>query len=159
MSVLAEKLKKAIEAKMLKAHEASTYTYDEAGVMEMDPESMEWQVRVRDGNAWVADQTGDSVALASEVDRCTESWDPIPRGRLEFMADNDPTAVLRVCAGHYELLDHYWNRVAKYRHLKSLQHLTDEQVSELRTVEALIADYAAVILPALARGYGLEVEA
>ena len=156
MTNLAEKIWNAINAKELKAHEASTHSYDEAGVMEMDPGSMEWRVVTRNGYTWLSDQD-DAVALAADVDLTTETWDPIPRGRLEFIADNDPASVRLRCAADRELIERFRNLCANYKHLKSLDYLLDEQVQQLRTTEALIAEFAAVTLPALARGYGIEV--
>lgn len=67
-----------------------------------------------------------------------------------------PAEILRRCAADREIVDHFRHLVAKYRQLKSSARESLDEDIELRTVEARIADFAAIILPALARGYGIQ---
>jgi hypothetical protein len=67
-----------------------------------------------------------------------------------------PSIVLTHCGGHREIVRYYQATVSRYKELKSHDLLTTEQQGELRLVEARIADFVAIILPALARGYGVQ---
>lgn len=100
----------------------------------------------------------DEIAQAQQdPDRHGIQYGLLPKW-WEHVNNHPPSAVLRRCARDREIVEHFRNLVAKYKHLKSLDYLTTEQVAELRTVQSLIADFTVITLPALARGYGLEVE-
>lgn len=81
---------------------------------------------------------------------------PMCRYEKVLISLHDPDSVARRCAADREIVDHFRNLVAKYRQLKSSARESLDEEIELRTVEARIADFAAVILPALARGYGIQ---
>lgn len=59
---------------------------------------------------------------------------------------------LRRCAADREIVDHYVGLVTRYKRLKA----NNIPGTDFRSVETLIADYAAVTIPALARGYGIQ---
>jgi hypothetical protein len=65
---------------------------------------------------------------------------------------------LRHCAAHREIVAHFGALVARYQRLKrpTGMRFTAAEVTERQTVAARIADFSAIILPALAHGYGIQ---
>lgn len=146
MSVLAEKLQAAIEAKEAKAWVADSTVYDDNSEPVTAAGSLDWHVEADSLSRWVADGSGEKVALAMDVDMMSESWDAMTRGRVEFIADNDPASVLRRCAADREIVDEY--RKAVESHLRR----PDDAVLFERHLCWKVA------LEISARGYGLEVD-
>jgi Family of unknown function (DUF6221) len=109
VSDLAEKIRTAIQAKEVLARAAASTTYNDDGERVAIPESLDWSVQDDDnwGTTWVGDGARENVALASDVDMISETWDQIPPGRVEFIADNDPASVLRRCAADREIVEWY----------------------------------------------------
>jgi Family of unknown function (DUF6221) len=104
MDDLITRLTAAIDAKEAKARAADTKTYGDDDEKVTARGSLTWIVYNDGDYTYVIDKACNNVALASDVDLSSETWEPMTLGRVEFIVDNDPDSVLRGCAADRKLI-------------------------------------------------------
>lgn len=139
MSDIAEKLLKAIEAKE---------------VLALATTSLNWKrhdTHVDSGGHCAVvmnEDSGDQRPLVAWLPTFTfPGWHvPGPWANAEFIADNDPAAVLRRCAADRRIIDRY---------LKVIEAIETAEYTLTLKVQATVYENT---IRDLARGYGLEVD-